>query len=89
MTAVNLPISRDPNPPRIADIIPLPVQQPGRVRRAIAALLADPSPTPTADAIAETISRMQLLYESVRAHELITAKREAARAPWPLRRWRG
>jgi hypothetical protein len=88
MTA-NLPIPRDPNLPRIADIIPLPVQQPGRVRRAIAALLADPSPTPNTDALDETIRRLQGLRNSILEQELITAEREATRAPWPLRRWRG
>lgn len=79
----NLPVPR-----HIADVIPLPAQPAGRMRRAIAALLADPSPTPTADSLQEAITRLQLLHESVRAQELITAQREARRAPWPLRRWR-
>jgi len=74
MTA-NLPVPRDPNLPRIADIIPLPVQRPGRIQRAITAFLQDPSQTPLTDSLNETIDRLVALRDSIQAQETITARR--------------
>jgi len=82
MTA-NLPVPRDPNLPRIADIIPLPVQRPvGRFRRALHALLQDPQPTPVTEAIDDMIWHLQALREYTLAHE-------ANKAQQQQRRWRG
>jgi hypothetical protein len=89
---VNLPAARDTHggapQPAGAIQLPAPVQPASRVRRAIAALLADPSPTPVTDAIDDTIRQLEALKAYVFAQETITVRREAIRARG-LRRWIG